>query len=153
MLTAPPPPALRRLGGAGPIGQFDLLVIDEAPWFSLLGERKDVSIEWFDPSWWRDREVGGNADDRNNALDTLGTLHSILSHCPPGEISAAPFRQAGLSARSVTLARRLVWRYKVELRDLVRPGSNENELARALSAAASIIPIEPRSTLTPLEQG
>ncbi|MGH7194114.1 MAG: hypothetical protein ACREJM_11390, partial [Candidatus Saccharimonadales bacterium] len=139
MLGSATPPALRRQGQNGS-GDFDLLVIDEAPWFGLLGgtgeEPFGVPVEWLAPDWWQGQTPRAHLADRDLAIETLTRLHNVLTHHPPGEVSADRFKAVGLDPHAINRARRFAFRCKTDLRAVVRPGSVHSELDRALSAIA-----------------
>jgi hypothetical protein len=82
MLATAPPLALQR---KGPI-DFDLLVIDEAPWFGLLrGLGADLAgapVEWLSPGWWQERTPRTHDRDKASAIDTLAKIHCVLSEVP-----------------------------------------------------------------------
>jgi hypothetical protein len=136
MLAAVPPAALTR-AKHGLEGDFDLLVIDEAPWFNLLpSEPIKVPIEWLSPEWWAAQDSHATDDQKRYAVETLERLHAILTRLPPGEVSADEFIHSGISASDVWLARRTIWKFKVDLRNLVIPGCEHRRLKKALAAVA-----------------
>ena len=141
MLAIKPPPALQRKGPIFP-GDFDLLVIDEAPWFSLLqglgADPVDAPVEWLSPGWWQERTPRTHDRDKAFAIDTLTKIHCVLSKCRTGNVPAEAFEEAGISGLNVALARRFVWKCKAGLREFVRPGAAQPELRHALGDVAPI---------------
>jgi hypothetical protein len=141
MLTSAPPAALQRSNRAF-LGDFDLLVIDEAPWFAFLGghdaEPEGAPTAWLDPNWWGEQETQANAENKHAVLDTLTRLHGIVAGRGLGEIPEQVLREAGVNADDVARARRILWRWKRDLRPLVRPGATRSAPVRALADAARI---------------
>jgi hypothetical protein len=128
MLATAPPVALKR-AKHGLEGDFDLLVIDEAPWFNLLpAEQAKVPVEWFVPEWWAAQDSRASDAQKDRAAETLARLHTTLTRLPLGEVSADEFASAGISASDLWLTRRTVWKFKRDLRDLVTPGSKPHRL-------------------------
>ena len=133
MLATTPPLALQRQGA---ITDFDLLVIDEAPWFNLLGgldaEPDGALVEWLSPGWWEDQTPRAHQRDKSLAIDTLAKIHGVLSGHRLGEIPADAFRKAEVHSQAIMRARRFVFRCKADLRQLIRPGSLRRELGRRI---------------------
>jgi hypothetical protein len=137
MLAAPPPDGLKRTKH-GLEGDFDLLVIDEAPWFNLIpNEPVKMPIEWFSPEWWAAQTSSGTEHQKRWVTEVLSKVQSIFARLPRGEIEASEFIAAGLHRSHIQVARRNVWKFKVDLRALVKPGSDRRKLTKALSSAAS----------------
>jgi hypothetical protein len=89
MLAAAPPDALKR-PKHGLEGDFDLLVIDEAPWFNLIpSEPVRVPIEWFSPEWWAAQTPRGSEHHKSSAIALLAKVHSMFARLPFGEIEDA----------------------------------------------------------------
>jgi hypothetical protein len=113
MLASPPPPALRR-ALRRILGDFDLLVIDEAPWFGMLGghdvEPEGVPIGWLAPDWWSGRSSRCSAEQEARFLDLLSKLHGFLSNCSRGVVPIDALRQAGIEKRHLDDARKVIWR-------------------------------------------
>jgi hypothetical protein len=136
MLAAAPPVALKR-AKHGSEGDFDLLVIDEAPWFSLLpAEPTKLPIEWLSHEWWTAQHTHATDVQKRHAIETLATSNRTLARLPLGEIPADEFRSAGIEASDLSLTRRTIWKFKADLRPLVTPGWRHSRLRKALSAAA-----------------
>jgi hypothetical protein len=142
MLTSAPPVALRRSNNRAILGDFDLLVIDEAPWFAFLGghdaEPEGAPSAWLNPNWWQEQETKANAENKHTVLDTLTRLHGVIASRDLGEIPEQALFDAGINADDVARARRILWRWKQDLRPLVRPGATRSVLNRAIAAAAQI---------------
>jgi len=136
MLAAGPPPALKRPSMVG-CGDFDLLVIDEAPWFSLLREPLKIPVEDFSPQWWTARPSRASAYQKRCAVDLLGKIHALISGRPTGEVPADEFKALGITPFQLRELRRSVWRFKGDLRKLVRPGAKRAQLNKALSGVAA----------------
>jgi len=100
MLAAAPPLALQRQGQIN-TGDFDLLVIDEAPWISLLGgldsEPAGAFVEWLSPGWWEEQTPRAHERDKSFAIDTLTKIYGVLSGHSLGEIPADAFRMGGVN--------------------------------------------------------
>jgi putative DNA primase/helicase len=141
MLTSAPPTALRRSNRAL-LGDFDLLVIDEAPWLSFLGghdgDPEGAATAWLDPRWWEEQETKATAENKHAVLDVLTRLHGIFAGHNLGEIGEEAFHGAGVSADDILRARRILWRWKQDLRPLVRPGATRSSLKRSLAGAAEV---------------
>jgi len=106
MLAAAPPDGLKR-PKHGVEGDFDLLVIDEAPWFNLSSnEPAKVPIEWFSPEWWEAQWSSGTEYQKRSAIGFLTKLHSIFARLPRGEIDAAEFTTAAVHSSELRAARR-----------------------------------------------
>lgn len=132
MLATAPPDGLKR-AKHGLEGDFDLLVIDEAPWFNLIpNEPVKVPVEWFSPEWWAAQTSSGTEHQRRSAIEFLAKVHSIFTKLPDGEIEAAQLLSAAVRKSDVHAARRNIWRYKVDLRGLVKPGSQLRQLVKAI---------------------
>ena len=137
MLATAPPDGLKR-AKHGLEGDFDLLVIDEAPWFNLIpNEPVKVPVEWFSPEWWAAQTSSGTEHQKLWATDVLSKVQSIFARLPRSEIEASEFITAGLHRSHIQVARRNVWKFKVDLRALVKPGSDRVQLTKGLSFAAS----------------
>ena len=135
MLATAPPDGLKR-AKHGLEGDFDLLVIDEAPWFNLIpNEPVKVPIEWFSPEWWAAQTSSGTEDQKRWATEVLSKLQFIFAGLPLGEIEASEFTTAGVHKSDIQVARRGIWKFKVDLRALVKPGSDR--VKPRLSSAAS----------------
>ena len=141
MLTGAPPPALRRSNRSA-LGDFDLLVIDEGPWLGFLGghdaEPQGAAVTWLDPRWWAEQETRARGEDRAFAIETLSRLHHLCNDRAFGEISQEVLREAGLRWPDLTRARRILWRWKQNLRPLVKPGASRGAVTRALARVAEI---------------
>jgi hypothetical protein len=136
MLAAAPPVALKR-PKHGLEGDFDLLVIDEAPWFSLIpDEPAKLPIEWLSPEWWAARNSHATEVQKARAIDTLTKISDTLNRRPLGEVPVDEFRNLGIEASDVGLTRRTIWKFKVDLRQLVTPGWTHGRLKKALAAVA-----------------
>jgi hypothetical protein len=140
MLALAPLPALRRLGR--PIqSDFDLLVIDEAPWFRMVagieGAPLGAPVNWLMPEWWEKQSARAPDQDKVRAMETLAKISSVLAGHPCGPVPAEAFGTAGVSDAAIKQARRLVWRYKVDLRGTVTPGASHSKLARSLGDVGS----------------
>lgn len=138
MLMQAPPLAMRRRGSPS---DFDLLVIDEAPWFGMvagLGAGPlGVLVDWLQPQWWAEQEVGGHGEqDRDRAIETFTNIYSALAGCASGPLAPDVFVKAGITAETLRGARRFVWRCKADLRDFVRPGASRQDLRRSLANVA-----------------
>ena len=137
MLATAPPDGLKR-AKHGLEGDFDLLVIDEAPWFNLIpNEPVKVPVEWFSPEWWAAQTSSGTEHQKLWVTDVLSKVRSMFARLPRGEIEASEFITAGLHRSHIQVARRNVWKFKVDLRALVKPGSDRRKLTKGLSSAAS----------------
>jgi hypothetical protein len=137
MLANAPPLALRRTP-RGPCGDFDLLIIDEAPWFSLL--RRDplkLPVESFSPHWWETEQSRISNYQKTMMLDVFGKICDVLSRQSAGEVSVDAFAAAGVRQHDIVEARRSVWRYKTDLRPLIEVGMKLSRLKGALSAVAA----------------
>jgi hypothetical protein len=136
MLATAPPQTLKRPNpGLG--GHFDLLVIDEAPWFNLVpNEPYRVPLEWFSPEWWAAQTSSGNEHQERSATEALTKLRSIFARLPRGEIEAAEFAAAVLRS-DLQAVRRNIWKFKTNLRGLVKPGSNLLQLNEAIKSVTS----------------
>jgi len=141
MLTLAPPPALRRPGPPFP-SDFDLLVIDEAPWFSMIagidGEPLGAPVNWLTPEWWEKQTARAPEQDKLRGMDTLAKISSVLAGHPCGPVTAEAFGAAGINDTAVKQARRLIWRYKANLRGAVSPGASRLALAPGLGDVGSI---------------
>ncbi len=136
MLAAAPPEALRR-PNPGLVGDFDLLVIDEAPWFNLIpNEPLRVPVEWFAPDWWTAQTSSETEHQRRSATEFLTRLHSIFARRPRSEIQAAEFITA-VHISELQAARRNIWKFKANLRGLVKPGSNLVQVTKAIKSVTS----------------
>lgn len=134
MLAAAPPDAMQR-AKHGLEGDFDLLVIDEAPWFNLIpNEPVGVPIEWFSPEWWAARTPCGSEHQGRSAIELLAMLHSMFVRLPTGEIDVAEFTTSALRRSDMQAARRNIWKFKADLRGFVKPGSKLRRLAKAIEA-------------------
>ena len=137
MLATAPQDGLKRAKN-GLKGDFDLLVIDEAPWFNLIpNEPVKVPIEWFSPEWWAAQTSSGTEDQKRWATEVLSKVLSLFARLPLGEIEASEFTTAGVHKSDIQVARRNIWKFKVDLRALVKPGSDRVKLTKGLSSAAS----------------
>ena len=137
MLATAPPDGLKR-AKHGLEGDFDLLVIDEAPWFNLIpNEPVKVPIEWFSPEWWAAQTSSGAEHQKRWATEVLSKVLSLIARLPLGEIEASEFTTAGVHKSDIQVARRNIWKFKVDLRGLVKPGSDHRKLTKVLSSAAS----------------
>lgn len=137
MLAVAPPVALKRENKHGGEGDFDLLVIDEAPWFNLItSEPVKVPIEWLAPEWWEVQASRAADHQKRSAIEEFTKLYGALARLPLGEISADAFISLGFAQSILRSARRSVWRFKSNLRDRVRPGTDCRELTTALSEVA-----------------
>jgi hypothetical protein len=118
-------------------GDFDLLVIDEAPWFNLVpNEPCRVPVEWFSPEWWTAQTSSGTEHQERSAIEVLARLRSIFARLPCGEIEAAEFTASVLRS-DVRGARRNIWKFKTDLRGLVKPGSDLPQLTEAIKSVTS----------------
>jgi putative DNA primase/helicase len=136
MLAAAPPVALKR-PKHGSEGDFDLLVIDEAPWFSLLpDEPAKLPIEWLSPEWWAAQDKHATEVQKGCAIETLAKLSETLIRLPLGEVSADEFRIVGIAASDLSSTRRTIWKFKIDLRHLVKPGWRRSRLKKALATVA-----------------
>jgi hypothetical protein len=132
MLAASPPLAL---------GDLDLLIIDEGPWFGLLGgidEAVGAPVEWLFPGWWRSFPAPKHARDKEIALETLAAIQRVLAERSAGEVNADEFKEAGVQYGALGATLRFVWECKVDLRSVVSPGASHAELTRALALAGPI---------------
>jgi hypothetical protein len=137
MLSLAPPGGLKRVVQI-PEGDFDLLVIDEAPWFNLLpNERAKLPVDWFSPAWWAAQEPRASDHQRHLAIDTLAKIHAVFARQSTGEIAAEVLASAGITWFDIWSARRSVWRFKADLRHLVKPGSKLARLKKTLSSVAN----------------
>jgi hypothetical protein len=136
MLATTPPAALKRDKHGGE-GDFDLLVIDEAPWFNLIvNEPVKLPIEWLAREWWEDQESRAAPYPKHLAIEVLEKIHGALTQIALGEIPAEEFTRLGISEGNLRSTRRTVWKFKENLRALVKPGTGHHELTKALSRAA-----------------
>lgn len=136
MLSTAPPVRLKRLAQLIE-GDFDLVLIDEAPWFNLLpNEPLKLPLEWLAPEWWAEQESRASEYQKRSAIDTLAKIHSALAGHTLGEIPADVLSSLGIASSDVWSTRRTVWRFKVDLRALVRPGLEHRRLERALEDIA-----------------
>ena len=137
MLSTAPPQGLKRVVKLGE-GDFDLLVIDEAPWFNLLPEAPvKLPIEALSPEWWRAQPSRATVFQKRSAIDTLEKIYTLVAGLPSGEISADVLAAANIELSDISTARRSIWKFKADLRGLVKPGLDRNRLKRTLSAVAS----------------
>jgi hypothetical protein len=137
MLATAPPVALKRDNKHGGEGDFDLLVIDEAPWFNLIvNEPVKVPIGSFAPEWWENQQSRASTYEKHLAIEVLAKLHGALARMEPGEIPAEEFTSLGITKGNLRSSRRTVWKYKENLRSLVNPGTGHRELTEALSGVA-----------------
>jgi hypothetical protein len=136
MLSTAPPNGLKRVVQL-PEGDFDLLVIDEAPWFSLLpDEPMKLPIEALSPEWWRAQHSRATEFQRCFAIDTLEKIYTAFARRPAGEIDVDVFSAANVEPSDLVSTRRSIWKFKADLRDLVKPGLNRRRLTKAVSAVA-----------------
>jgi hypothetical protein len=118
-------------------GDFDLLVIDEAPWFNLVpNEPSKVPVECFSPEWWVAQTSSGSEHQKRSAIEVLTRLRSIFARLACGEIEAPEFTAAVLRS-DVHAARRNIWKFKTDLRGLVKPGSSLPQLTKAIKSVTS----------------
>jgi hypothetical protein len=137
MLAIAPPVALKRDNKHGGEGDFDLLVIDEAPWFNLIpNEPVKVPIEWLAPEWWGPQASRAADHQKWSAIEVFAKIHGALARLPLGEIPADEFTSLGITESNLRSTRRTVWKFKLNLRALVKPGTDSRELTKALSEAA-----------------
>jgi hypothetical protein len=66
----------------------------------------------------------------------LSKIDAILTDSLPGAIPADKFVSARISEIDMRLTRRTIWKFKLDLRALVKPGAEYRELATALAGAA-----------------
>ncbi len=126
MLSLAPPPALG--------GDFDLLVIDEAPWFNLLQKEPiKIPLEWLSPDWPEAHQARATQAQRNSAAETLTKIFLALSALGLGEVPQDLLVNQGIRESDLSWTRRTVWRYKVDLRKYVRPGWKLSKLKRELA--------------------
>jgi hypothetical protein len=137
MLAVAPPVALKRENKHGGEGDFDLLVIDEAPWFNLItSEPVKVPISWLSPAWWEAETSRAAEHQKRSAIEVLAKMHRVLTGLPLGEIPVDAFTALGFTQSILRSTRRTVWKFKTNLRARVRPGTDCRELITALSEAA-----------------
>jgi len=137
MLSLAPPDGLKRVVQL-PEGDFDLLVIDEAPWFNLASNQPiRLPVEWFSSTWWAAQEPRGSDHHKDLVIETLAKIHSVLAAQCAGEISAGAFASAGIASSDISSARRALWRFKAALRCLIKPGSKLGRLKKTLSPVAA----------------
>jgi hypothetical protein len=137
MLATAPPDGLKR-AKHGLEGDFDLLVIDEAPWFNLIpNEPVKVPTEWLSPEWWAAQRSRGTDHQKRSAIELLAKIQSILANLPLGEIQATEFTSAAVSRSDLKGAHRNLWKFKADLRGLVKPGSKLRQLENAIESVTS----------------
>ena len=137
MLSTSPPNGLKRVVQLAE-GDFDLLVIDEAPWFNLLpDEPMKLPIDALSPEWWRAQPSRASESQKRSAIDTLGKLYGVIAGLPAGEIPADVLASTNIEPSDLLSTRRSIWKFKADLRGLVKPGLNRNRLKRASSTVAS----------------
>jgi hypothetical protein len=126
---------------------FDLVVIDEAPWFSLLrgvDDPETMPVSALQQEWWQDRLHPADEETDNprvNELDAamaLLTLDRVRQVLAAGKTSAEAFIRAQVSARAVRETRSCLFNCMVDLRPLVRPGTTLKEIERATTRAGPI---------------
>jgi hypothetical protein len=136
MLSSAPPDGLKRVAQLIE-GDFDLLVIDEAPWFNLVPQDPaKLPVEWFSPEWWARQESRATDGQRHLVVDTLAKIYAVFAGHRLGEVPAIVLEAAGITSSDVRSVRRTVWRFKVDLRRLVKPGSKSGRIKKALSSVA-----------------
>jgi hypothetical protein len=102
MLASAPPPALQR-GNRLLLGDFDVLVIDEAPWLNLLGDG-DIPVTYLDPGWWKRQAHRAGPHDSDFLLQVFAKLHHLLATRDFGEVPESEFFEAGFSAADLKKA-------------------------------------------------
>jgi hypothetical protein len=136
LLSTAPPVGLKRVAQLIE-GDFDLLVIDEAPWFNLLpNEPLKLPLEWLSPEWWAVQKSRASDYQKRSAIDSLTKIHSALAGHMLGEIPAAALTSADIAWAEVWSTRRSIWKFKVDLRALVGPGLKHRRLKTALDDIA-----------------
>lgn len=119
----PPPPFVR---------DFDLLVIDEAPWFNLTHDAPTkIPLEWLAPQWWEVRAPHATASQKQCAIDLLAKIFSALASRGIGEVPHDLLIELAITEFDLLLARRTIWRYKVDLRSRVKPGWKQTRLKKS----------------------
>src|ERR1700761_5126358 len=68
-------------------------------------------------------------------MEVFAKVHRALTQFPLGEISAEEFTSLGITDGDLRATRRTAWKFKVNLRALVKPGTDHPELTKALSGA------------------
>ena len=91
-----------------------------------------MPIEWLSPEWWAAQTTRGNDHQNRSAVELLAKLQSMLARLPLGEIQAAKFATAAVRRSDVQIARGNIWKFKADLRSLVKPGSILAGLKRRL---------------------
>jgi hypothetical protein len=122
---------------------FDLLVIDEGPWFGLLAGLDDreplgASIDWLSPEWWEEQGSQVPEDTKATAIATLTTIHRVLVERQLGPLPPDTLVCADINETALLQARRFVLACKLDLRPAVMPGAAYPEVARAISTLSPI---------------
>lgn len=136
---------------------FDLVVIDEAPWLSMLGGFDDrpselnvafLAVDWSTGEYAlkptdREREAGADTRAAEHVSRVCALVHEVVANQGTGRLRRSSFRapvggREALTARDCDQARYLVWRAQRKLADVVEPRSgaiadNAFERVRAIN--------------------